>query len=426
MRLSWASTIGIAFLTGIAGAASAGYVTYLWTIWYRLRGHDGGDLGYYILFIPAGLLAGLLLGALISRNVSGFWAALGVSIAVMVGLCVVVGAVGRMYGEIAPELDGDELVLQVEVKLPKGWQPDNDVVRPEGRGCTLQPLGPGRRVGSRYSGTVDWKKASQVDGQWVAPCEVLLFSSRETRFVDLNLGKTWVGFSLRLPAHPTRENEQWSQWFTDGFSQEVGKPPMTGYAYRCRVKREGEIRDEAAAAANAFFQAREQAAAAVPDDAPAAKWIPLFEDPDGTPASYRWGGADRRERRMLAPRVLELAPLLESGDRTVTRQAVFALGSLQETPSALVEPLIAAGRMAVTLIDEAKAATAEAKMDAETKASRYFDMWSNAMTNAGPAAAPKFRPMLEEIERDASTGGPGDLEIVARRAKEFLGKIATA
>ena len=61
MSVSWGTTIGVAFLTGIAGAASAGYLTYWCIVWYRLASHDGGDLGYYLVFIPLGLLADSLL-----------------------------------------------------------------------------------------------------------------------------------------------------------------------------------------------------------------------------------------------------------------------------------------------------------------------------------------------------------------------------
>src|SRR5579864_6362018 len=128
----------------------------------------------------------------------------------------------------------------------------------------------------------------------------------------------------------------------------------------------------------------------------------------------------------VAARVLELAPLLASSDRAVMRQAVFALGTLQETPPALVERLLTAGGLTVTLIAEAKAAPDETRIDAERKALQYFGPWRNAMNNASPAAAPRFLPILEEIERDASGSKPGDLEIILRYAREALEKLRAA
>lgn len=421
--MSWGSTIGVAFLTGIAGAASAGYLTYLCVVWYRLQTHDGGDLGYYIIFIPLGLLGGFAIGAVLGRIIPGFWAAQGTSLALVLGLCAIFGLVARMYGEVAPELDGDRLLLQVELKCPRGWQPDYETQKPEGSSCRVQPVGPGLRMGPSMPGYVDWKKASQIDGHWVVPCEVSLFSSRETRLVDVYLGKTWVGFNLRLPPHPSNANKEWSQWISDGFSYETGKPPVTNYAYRCRVRRLSEIRDEAAGATNALWEEREKAADAIPAEAPVARWLPLFEDPDGTPAAYRWGGADRKERHAVAARVLELPLLLASSDRTVKRQAVFALGSLQETPEPLVAPLLDAGRLTIELIKEARTGD-HPDLDAERRVLDYFGMWRNAMNNAGPEQAPRFRTVLLEVEHEASTSKSGDIEIIARESRESLEKLA--
>lgn len=67
----------------------------------------------------------------------------------VIGLRVIIGLVARMYGEVAPELAGDRLMLQVELKCPRGWQPDDETRRPEGRSCRLQPIGPGSRMAHR-------------------------------------------------------------------------------------------------------------------------------------------------------------------------------------------------------------------------------------------------------------------------------------
>ena len=411
-------------MTGIAGAISAGFLTYQCIIWYRLATHDGGDLGYYLIFIPAGLLSGLLIGAVMARNVSGFWRAQGCSLGVVIGVCALIGVVARMYGEAAPELNGDQLILQVELKYPHGWEPDQEVRKPETRYCQLQPVLPGRRIGSGVQGNIDWSEAGQVDGQWVVPCSLRLFSSREDRFVSVNLGKTFVEFYLKLPPDPKPENRQWSPWITDGFSHEVGKPPVTDFAYRCRVRGINEIRDEADAARNAFWQARDDAAKAIGADAPMASWLALFEDPDGSPAEYRWGGAERIERKAVAARVLDLAPLLASPDRTTMRRAIFTLGSLQETPEPLVEPLITAGRLVIDLIREARTQTAdERNLGAESRARQLFQMWDVAMRNAGSGPAPRFGAILEEIEREADAKTVADFYGITSEVRIDLAKL---
>jgi hypothetical protein len=421
--MNWGTTIGVALFTAIIGAAAATYLTSLCIDWYRLRSHEGADLGYFIIFVPLGLLVGFFLAIIIARKFTGFWPALGMSCGVFLALCVGIGVVARMYGEVAPELDGDSLMLQVELRCPRGWQPDDEARRVEGRSCQLQPIGPGFRVAPSIQGNVDWKRAEQIDGQWVVPCEVSLFSSRDNRLVAMNLGKTWVEFNLRLPGNPSAENQKWSLWIKDGFSQETGKPPTTDYAYRYRVKRVSEIRDEAAAAANAFREERDKAAAAITPGDPMARWLPLFEAPNGSPADYGWGGEDRMERKAVAARVLELAPLLASSDRTVMRQAVFALGSLQETPDSLIAPLLAAGRLNIELIKEARERArtpAERDLVAEERARQYFDMWSRSVNHAGTPAAPKFRATFEEIEREAGANTSADLYSIVTKAREFL------
>jgi hypothetical protein len=356
---------------------------------------------------------GFVAGAFIARTTSGFWPAQGLSLAAVLVVSLLIGFVGRMYGEVAPELDGDQLMLQVEVKFPRGWQPDTEAQKPEGRGCLLRPMGPGQRMGSPGIGGVDWQKAGEIDGQWVMPCSLRLFSSRPTRFVSLTLGKTSVQFELPLPVQPSNKDKEWSQWSSQGFS-----PDATDYAFRYRVKGVGEIRQADAKAQNNFSEEREKAAAAIPVDAPVAEWLPLFEDPGETPAVYRWGGAERKERKAVAAKVLELGPLLESNDPVVTRRAVFALGSLSETPEALVEPLLAAGRRGVELIKKASDGT---DREAGERASLFFSMWNLAARNAGPAQAARFRGVREQMEREARAS-KGDLGSIVQQVREDLAK----
>jgi hypothetical protein len=286
--------------------------------------------------------------------------------------------------------------------------------------CSLHPVGLGHRATTSFYGSVDWENARQSEGQWIVPCGVELISSRKDRLVSYTLGKQWVMFSLDLPANPSRANKVWSQWITEGFSEEPGKP-SAGYAYRCRVKGINEIRAEENAAHNAFLQQRDDAARSIPADAPIGRWLPLFEDPGGTPAVYRWGGEERIEVKAVSARVLELAPLLTSNDRTVKRQAVFALGTLFETPKELVGPLLVAGRLTIELIGEAKSQPEppdDSDPDPGKTALEYFDMWSRAMHNAGRVEAPEFRNLLEEIQREAA-GRKGRLWNVADKAREI-------
>jgi hypothetical protein len=429
--MSWAATIGTGIVTGLAGAVGAGVLTYFTCEWYGLRRNDGADLGYYIVFIPVGILCGFAIGAIISRMVPGYAAAQALSLGAVIAICALGGFVSRLYGEVPPELDGDKLILHVELKYPPDWEPDREAKRPEGRFCDIRPMGPGHRMGARSGGNVIWEDRRQENGQWVVPCDVRLTSSREVRYVSETLGKSWAQFYLHMDGRPSNKNKEWSPWISEGFSYRDSTGPVTGYSYRYKVERISAIRDREGAAANAFWNAREQALAALTDDAPMEQWIALFEDPNGTPAGSRWGGAERRERKVVSARVLELAPLLQSKDPKVMRQAVFALGALYETPQELVQPLVVAGQLVPELIREARATpvtdddpgTSQEK--AQTRALQYFSMWKNAMNNLKPAPDARFRPVLAEIVREAeATPMKGDVEILVREAKESLQKVA--
>jgi hypothetical protein len=426
--MRWGATIGIAFLTAIAGAASAGYLASRCVEWYRISSFEGGS-GFFVVYLGLlGLIVGLVAGAVIGRVVhAGFWIAQGYALLSVVGVCLLIGFFARKYGEVAPEIDGDQLILDVELKCPRGWQPDNKTRSESGSICWLEAVRPGVARGPQIPGSVNWKKAREVDGQWIVPCSVWLFSSRENRYVRVILGnKTDVSFLLELPEQPGKGEKQWSAWTNEKFSYPIGGPPVTDYFYRCRVERKSEIVDEDAVARSAVLAEREKAVAALPDDAPILEWLPWFEDIDGGPSATGWGGADRRERRVLGPRVLELGPLLASKDRTVMRRAVYALGALYETPPQLVEPLANAGRLTVDLIKEARAkapAPDDPDVAAEEKALQYFHIWRIAVMNAGPAEFPKCRSVLEEIQREASVSKTGPIEFVARTAREDLEKL---
>ena len=68
-----------------------------------------------------------------SRIVGGFLPSLGYAFGGLLGASIIVGLVARTFGEIAPKLNRDRLMLQVELRCPAGWQPDGDMRRPEAR-----------------------------------------------------------------------------------------------------------------------------------------------------------------------------------------------------------------------------------------------------------------------------------------------------
>src|SRR6185503_18346503 len=75
-----------------------------------------------------------------------------------------------------------------------------------------------------------------VDGRWVIPGAVEIFTSRGSRMLSVNTGDgNTQGFEVPLPAFPGRKNMEWSEWLPK-FRPGV-QPPADLLSYRYRVVR---------------------------------------------------------------------------------------------------------------------------------------------------------------------------------------------
>lgn len=87
----------------------------------------------------------------------------------------------------------------------------------------------------------------------------------------------------------------------------------------------------------------------------------------------------------------------------------------------MVEPLLEAGRLTFDLVKEAKTQSArpgDPAADRAKRALQFFDMWHNAMNNAGKVEDPRVLTFLEEVQR-ATEGSEGDLWDVWKMAKDL-------
>lgn len=421
--MSWGLTIVIALLTSVASAGAAGFLATLCIDWYRMSPREGGS-GYFVLFIGfTGFLGGLLIGALTSRFVpSGFWLAQAYSLAIVAGICLVIGLFARLYGEVPPTLAGETLRLEVELKCPRDWQAAknlNTIL------CTLQPMGPGRdRMGEAVYGQGDWNEARQIDGQWVVPCAVDLFTSRTNRYVRVMVATTIdVRFFLPLPAHAKPKQQQWSEWSNQGFDHAEDKPPMTAYQFRYRVQRDSVWREEAEAASAAARAAQDKVTDAIPADAPIDSWLPFFEQGDSGTPTTEFRAFERRALDAVKARAMELKTPLESRDLRSVRRAVFAAATLSDVPQELVGPLQkAGGSLAIDLINEARAYPSrnDECLVAEQAALTYFFKWDLAMELAGPAASERHLAILREIALAVGPSPNGNLATLANYARQGI------
>lgn len=260
--MSWFGSFFIAVMTAVVTAVAGGLVAAGCVDWYRISGREGAS-GYTVIAIGLlGCIAGFFAGLILSRffggpGPAGFFKGWGVSTGAMLGLAGAAALVAWSLADIPPTINGHELDLVVEIRLPTGAaQPS---VSAEGKpyiifGSSYSPTQSSRA--SEY-GTLDVAEARQVDGRWVVPGSVRIFTTRGSRSLTIVLDpKLAIGFELRLPGHPGPKYKQWSEWLPDAVAEHW---PDTRISYRFRVQENIPVETPAprpACRADAGFSAR--------------------------------------------------------------------------------------------------------------------------------------------------------------------------
>jgi hypothetical protein len=327
--MSWLSSFFVAVVTSVVGAVAGGLVAAGCVTWSQIPSREG-ESGYFVAgMVLLGGFVGFLGGLILSRFIGGSGAAgfvkcFGISSAGMVFLAAIAAAMAWSLADIPPTLGGQELDLMVEFRLPKGaTQP---VVNPEGNQYVFfESMGsPGQPARASKTGVLDVAKAYQVDGRWIVPGAVPIFTSRGKRVVVIQLGDgRATGFQVPFPGHPGREYEQWSDWQPP--LSAPGKPwPDTEMSYRFRVQR--ILSAEAVAA-----DSRRRFAALGPD-APLEQWLNFFTDgldPD----------RDQAIAKAAAGRQAELVTFLRSPDYDRYRPALYCVQFLPAMDAEVLQAL---------------------------------------------------------------------------------------
>ena len=240
--LSWPLSILNAFLTGVVGMLAAGFVAAACVDWYGVSSREG-ESGYFVIAIALlGLVAGVAIGLIVARIVAGgtdpgFLKALGRSVAVVAVITLVGGGAARLLADIPPEINGEALMLAVEVR----W-PEDQVERPvaaAGEGSLALYSIPfySNTVRASEDGPLWMEDAHRVDGRWVLPGAVSVFTRRGKRVLVVSTGddhEANEGFQVPLPARPGKRQLQWSDWLP---RTRPGTTPHNKLTYRFRVQR---------------------------------------------------------------------------------------------------------------------------------------------------------------------------------------------
>jgi hypothetical protein len=240
--MSWLLSLAVALVTGVVSLALAGLVADRSVGWYHVSSFEGAA-GYYVVGIALlGGLAGFAIGLVVSRVVAarpraGFVRALLASLGAATAIALAALGVAWLGGDQPPTLDGDDLALLVELRMPAGWTPPPAIAEHAGYSW-LTRVGAGGRVGHSHAGGIEWAGVGEREGRWVVPVRHFVFTTTGARLVRVVLGDATVAeFAVPLPGRPGREHLAWSDWRTDGFVLDVERRPLyPGFAYRFRVE----------------------------------------------------------------------------------------------------------------------------------------------------------------------------------------------
>jgi hypothetical protein len=239
--MNWTTSLLVALLAGLAGMFASGFLAAMAVDWYHIPGREG-ESGYFVVLLALlGLIAGAAIGIAGSRIMAArahpaFLRALGISLVATLLPIGGIGGMARLLADVPPEIDGEALLLVVQIRMP-----ERDTTPPAlipGNGFVRLASIPAFSHAVRASDQGPlWKEdAWQQDGRWVVPGAVSIFTSRGKRMLEVSLdGEHTAGFLVPLPGHPGRKDLEWSEWLP---RIPPGSPPLPiRYSYRFKALR---------------------------------------------------------------------------------------------------------------------------------------------------------------------------------------------
>ena len=246
--MSWGSSILTGVLTAIAGAVVAGIVATFAVGWYRISSFEAGAAAFTVGFIILGIVAGFITGLVTSRTFGAgagatFLATLGVATGVVLGIGAVVGLGARLLADVPPTIDGEALMLAVELKWPEGHSASPATLPGEPSIQLGSVFGSTMRASSR--GPLWPQDARLVDGRWVVPGAVDIFTTRGKFTIHAIIDSATVhAFLIPLRGRPAKKDMEWTDWYPQ--ARRGGPPLPNGFSYRYRVQKRSEpVRTEA-------------------------------------------------------------------------------------------------------------------------------------------------------------------------------------
>ncbi|MBN8549965.1 MAG: hypothetical protein J0M12_11675 [Deltaproteobacteria bacterium] len=218
--MKWLSAIFIAFLTAVFSAVATVLIADVATRWHHVSDFEGAR-GMLIAFVwlPLSLIVGFVVGLVAARwkSASGrvLWyhaigRAFGIA-SVILGLSTLVAWNTALH---PPTIEGKELELQYEVRLPPAYPLQEDFEKQDFRAALVVS------ADDRSYSKIDFSAIEKRDGFIVVPAIAQLNSTSAHRTLSATYGEwnsttaLYQYVDIPLAAVPTRSDFEWSPWFT--------------------------------------------------------------------------------------------------------------------------------------------------------------------------------------------------------------------
>jgi hypothetical protein len=235
--MRWMTYFFLSLPMAVLGLLGAGFVANAAVRWYRVSSFEGKSGFFVVGWALAGAVVAfvaslVILGMLRPQEGAGYLRGLGVVTGVLAGVFGLVALASWGLADIPPEIDGQTLTLEIELKLPVTVK---EAPATNGAELKLHALA-GNTLRVSENGRLFPAKARLEEGRWIVPGEVFLFTKRGQRMIAPVLtGVELTGFLVSIPGRPGREFLEWSDWKPR--PQAPNPPwPETKASYRFRVR----------------------------------------------------------------------------------------------------------------------------------------------------------------------------------------------